>query len=229
MTSGGDDSVGLMTDNTAVPPRETLRERKKRKTRQALVESALALFAERGYDASTIDEITDIIDVSRRTFFRYFGSKEDVLFYDYDDLIAEFRAELANRMPFESSFDALRRAGRVNAETWKRELEENREMFVLRLRLISTVPALLARDIQLNMQWEEAVAEALAADLSDEPNGRLHADLLAGATIGAVRAVVRAWEAGGFEADIVELVDEVFDVLEKGLKRSTPRLLTRAK
>ena len=215
---------------TESPPahEEGLRARKKRRTRESLVESALRLFQERGYDATTVDDITETILVSRRTFFRYFGAKEEVLFYDYDTLVGQFRNELAKREAGESAFQALRRAGRANAEAWKKALEEDRETFVLRLRLISTVPALVARDLQLNLQWEDAISEALAPEFVNEPDGWRHCVLLAGAAMGAVRAVVRTWDAGGFEDDIVALVDEVFDVLEQGFRRSTPLLVAKA-
>src|SRR5580700_7601236 len=87
-----------------------LRERKKARTSQALEDAALELFATKGFDATTIEEIADAVEVSPRTFFRYFGSKEEVLFAEdatRDGDLAEF---LATRPAGESSLEKLRAA-----------------------------------------------------------------------------------------------------------------------
>ena len=73
------------------------RERKKRETRQALVETAMALFAEQGVDGTTIEQISDGADVSERTFYRYFATKEDVLFADSIERRERFATALATR------------------------------------------------------------------------------------------------------------------------------------
>ena len=90
----------------------SLRERKKARTRRALVEAALRLFAERGFEATTVAEIAEAADVSPRTFFTYFPAKEDVLFADAQDRIDRLQDALAKRAPDESLLDALRRAAR---------------------------------------------------------------------------------------------------------------------
>jgi AcrR family transcriptional regulator len=86
-----------------------LRERKKLRTRQAIAAAALRLFAEHGYDETTIADIAAAADVSPRTFFSYFPSKEDVVFAEIDDRLAEVRERLAHRLAGESPLDAIRR------------------------------------------------------------------------------------------------------------------------
>jgi AcrR family transcriptional regulator len=71
-----------------------LRERKKRRTRQALAEAALRLFAERGYEQTTVADIAAAAEVSTRTFFAYFRTREDVVFADTDERIAVMRETL---------------------------------------------------------------------------------------------------------------------------------------
>src|SRR5438874_3020725 len=87
------------------------RERKKRETRDALIEAALDLFSEQGVDGTTIEQIADRADVSERTFYRYFATKEDVLFADAVDRREQFAAALATAAD-EPLLDALRLAAR---------------------------------------------------------------------------------------------------------------------
>ena len=90
-----------------------LRERKKLRTRADLSDAAFRLFAERGFDETTIEDIVEQVEVSPRTFFRYFDSKEDVVIGFFDDLGLELRAMLAARPPEEPSFTALRAGPRI--------------------------------------------------------------------------------------------------------------------
>src|SRR4029450_2504217 len=87
-----------------------LRERKKLRTRAELSDAAFRLLAERGFDETTIEDIVEQVEVSPRTFFRYFDSKEDVVIGFFDDLGLELRSMLAARPPEEASFTALRGA-----------------------------------------------------------------------------------------------------------------------
>src|SRR4051794_24762431 len=93
-----------------------LRERKKERTRRTIEDAAFALFAERGYSATTVADIAAAADIAPRTFFAYSPSKEDVVFAHFDGLTATLQAHLAARGPKETTFDALR--------TWIGELLE---------------------------------------------------------------------------------------------------------
>ncbi|MCW2902925.1 MAG: transcriptional regulator, TetR family, partial [Streptosporangiaceae bacterium] len=86
------------------------RERKKRRTREALVEAAFELFREKGFEATTVEEIADAVDVSSRTFFRYFASKEDVALTFQEEQLAAVLAALAARPADEPVVTALRRS-----------------------------------------------------------------------------------------------------------------------
>lgn len=87
-----------------------LRERKKRRTRDALLRAALDLFTTQGYEETTVDEIADAVEVSQRTFFRYFAGKESVAFAVQDMVESRFILELRQRPAAETPFEAMRRA-----------------------------------------------------------------------------------------------------------------------
>src|SRR5947208_16909504 len=86
------------------------RERKKQRTRDALFEAAMELFTAKGYDRTAVHEITDAVDVSERTFFRYFASKEDLVLSFVRDGAAAFAAALAARPPEADPLAAARHA-----------------------------------------------------------------------------------------------------------------------
>src|SRR2546430_17011111 len=98
-----------MTHESAAPV-EGLRERHRKRTAADLEEAALTLFAERGFDAVTIDDIPAAADVSRRTFFRYFASKQDVILPNHPPPLDDLHAALDRRPPDQPAFTALRHA-----------------------------------------------------------------------------------------------------------------------
>ena len=134
-----------------------LRERKKAKTRLALERAALDLFASDGFEATTADDIAARSGVSRSTFFRYFESKESVLFADLRERLERFRAQLAERHDDERPIDAVRRACLDMARLYM----ENRELLVVRHRIIRASRSLTGHDAELDEAWESAIAETL--------------------------------------------------------------------
>ena len=89
-----------------------LRERKKQRTREAIVEAAFELFAERGFDGTTIADIAEAAEIAPRTFFSYFPSKDDVVFHDFEEHYAMVASWLRDREPGTNTIDALRRGHR---------------------------------------------------------------------------------------------------------------------
>ena len=97
-----------MEAGDATEVRPGLRERKKQKTRETIVKVALELFAEQGYERTTIAEIADAADVSPRTIFAYFASKEDILFSDLTEIEERLAQALRERPEGTTALDALR-------------------------------------------------------------------------------------------------------------------------
>src|ERR671919_462614 len=105
-----------------------LRERKKQRTRAELTEAAILLFTDRGFDATTIEDIVGEVEVSPRTFFRYFDSKEDVVIGFFDDMGVELRGMLAARPQGEAPFTAVRRALGALIELFTTELDRGQPL-----------------------------------------------------------------------------------------------------
>ncbi|MEV1174322.1 helix-turn-helix domain-containing protein [Nonomuraea sp. NPDC049784] len=166
-----------------------LRERKKQRTRRALVEAALRLFDEKGYEETTLAEIAAEADVSTRTFFSYFASKEDVVFYDSETRMERAAAALANREPGESPADVLRRIVDESL-VWLTTYEEfTFEDAGLRLRLVLKEPTLQARALMMLLESQARLARALHEAYPDKLDP-VEAAAAVGAVFGAVKLAI---------------------------------------
>src|SRR6266567_1321843 len=145
-------AVSSVKDDAGERPRPGLRERRERLTAAELEAAALRLFGERGFDAVTVDDIAAEADVSRRTFFRYFASKEDVLLADHFVQLDRLREAMAARPPDEPILAALRNA----LLSMTGDFEDRREMIILRGRLMRDTPSLQARSLVHQKAWEDA-------------------------------------------------------------------------
>ena len=191
-------------------PSPGLRERKKAKTRAAIQAAALHLFKRQGYQATTVDQIAEMAEVSQSTFFRYFPSKEDVVLLDrYDPLLlAALVAQPAELSPIAALRRTLRSVlGGLPAE----ELERERQ----RAMLVVSVPELRARaldDLTASLQpFNEAVAERTGRPVDDSA-----VRALTGAVLGvSISAMVTASQDPS--ADWIELMDTGLAHLEAGL------------
>jgi AcrR family transcriptional regulator len=188
-----------------------LRERKKLKTRHTIQREAFRLFAEHGYDATSIDQIAAAAEISPSTFFRYFSTKEDVVVSDeYDPMLA---VALRTRPADEPILDAIRHA---ISDLMNQMLAADRDELLFRARLTYTVPALRARSLEEQLRSQDAVAALIAERTGRSPN-----DLTvncAAAMITAVAAViVRHWVEGDGVDDLAELFDRHIALLSSGL------------
>jgi AcrR family transcriptional regulator len=182
-----------------------LRERKKQQTREAIVRSALALFDERGFDATTIADIAAAADIAPRTFFGYFPSKEAVVFHDFEEVFGAFEGRVLQRRPDETAFDAMRAwiVGHLAA------CDPGADEDVRRRRLIRETPALRAYDRQNLARFETLLAEAVAGDLGTAPDA-LRPRLVSAAAIAAIEALV-----GFDDRDDAPTADEAVAVLDE--------------
>ena len=202
-----------MTNESAAPV-EGLRERHRRRTAADLEEAALALFCAKGFDAVTIDDIAAAADVSRRTFFRYYASKEDVILSDHPTRLDELHAALNRRPADEPALTALRHAVLSLAGSY----EEQRDHMLARFRLVTDTPALEARSLCLQRNWETSVTAMLAERMGVDPAKDLRPGTVAATTMAAMRVATANWLAGGGEGDLPAIVAAALDLLDGGLQ-----------
>ncbi len=191
-----------------------LRERKKEKTRQALASAAMRLFAERGYEATTVADIAAAAEVSTRTFFAYFPTKEDVFFAGTRE-----RLELV-RQAFAANAAALPPLSAMRATLDQIIDTASDDVFApdrgTRLRLLIERPELGARGIQLLFSAHRVLADGLRAGVPGlDGYGAVAA---AGASIGALVAVVlHALEHGGSVEEVRSALIATLDRLERAM------------
>ncbi|WP_406182595.1 TetR/AcrR family transcriptional regulator [Streptomyces sp. NBC_01006] len=188
-----------MTDERPAPlPAPGLRERKKRRTRDALLRAALLLFVAQGYEHTTVDEIADAVDVSQRTFFRYFANKEEVAFAVQDLVESHFVAALRARPPAEGPLEALRGALLRAWDTLDEALSEvvPVDLYMRTYQLIESTPALLAVHLRRSTELEERIARLIAEreglDVDADPRPRV----VVAAFSGVMRVTGRLWGQG---------------------------------
>jgi AcrR family transcriptional regulator len=163
---------------------EGLRDRKKQRTREQIIEAAMGLFAERGYHATTIADIATAADVAPRTFFSYFPSKEAVVFHNVDRDLGGLASALRDRLPGETTFDALRRWIDSMFDAWMADTDEAH----LRKRLCREDEGLANFEGGIMARIHELLLEAIASDL-DEPQDALRPRLVAAAAMAALTSL----------------------------------------
>jgi AcrR family transcriptional regulator len=200
---------------TVERPRPGLRERRKRLTAADLEAAALRLFGERGFDSVTVDDIAAEADVSRRTFFRYFASKEDVLLADHFVQLARLREAMAARPGDEPVLTALRNA----LLSMTGDFEDRREMVILRGRIMRETPSLQARSLVHQKTWEDAMEKMVAARLGVDPAIDLRPGVVSATTLAAMRVAFQSWLASGATGDLIAMTAEALDLLDGGLQQ----------
>ena len=163
---------------------EGLRERKKQRTREQIIDAAMRLFAERGYHATTIADIAEAADVAPRTFFSYFASKEAVVFHNADRDMDSLAAALRNRPPGQNAFDALRGWIDTMFDEWSAEEDQAG----LRKRLCKEDESLANFAGGMMARIHELLLEAIAEDLG-EPQDALRPRLVAAAAMAALSSL----------------------------------------
>lgn len=193
--------------------RLTLRERNQERTRSEIAAASLRLFARRGFEAVTVDEIAAAAGVSRRTFFRYFETKEDALLVDDATRLDQLREALQERPADEAPFDSVRGAILALAGCY----DTASAAFRLRAEVVVTTPAVHARALEHQAAWEATLREFAAARLG-QPESALGPHLLAATCLASLRAALMTWLRAEGDADLMALATEALDRVATGFR-----------
>lgn len=180
--------------------------------RDALVGAAFRLFVERGYEETTVDDIVALAGVGRRSFFRYFPSKEDVVFPDHERCLADMKAFLEE--PDAPADDPVLRVCDA-ARLVLRMYAENPTFSVQRYRLTKKVPGLRAYELSVVRRYERALAEYLRGRAAGRPGDILRADVVAAAVVAAHNNGLRSWLRSDGKADAEAAVDEALGYVQR--------------
>ncbi|MFE2042347.1 TetR family transcriptional regulator [Streptomyces sp. NPDC059477] len=178
--------------------------------RDALVAAAFQLFLERGYEETTVDDIVALAGVGRRSFFRYFPSKLDVVFPDHDRCLADMTEFLADSTPDDEPVRRVCDAARLVLRMY----EENPTFSVQRYRLTKQVPGLRTYELSVVWRYERALADYLRDRFAGRRDGILRADVIAAAVVAAHNNALRAWLRSDGRCDADEAVNHALGLVQ---------------
>jgi AcrR family transcriptional regulator len=177
------------------PPSAPRRERKKQQTRDALISAGLELFRAKGYEHTAVHEITDIVDVAERTFFRYFASKEDLALSFVKDGVQGFAEALRSRPAREEPLQALRGAFLETLEQ-QRGRDPGESAYLSTMELIDSTPSLLAAQLRY-IHSDNVTVRVLAEREHVDPDTDLRPQVLAAVFAALVSRATRTWRTSG--------------------------------
>ncbi|MBL7498038.1 TetR family transcriptional regulator [Frankia sp. CNm7] len=190
-----------------------LRQRKKERTRDQLAATACHLFTERGYEATTVEDIAAAVEVSPRTFFRYFPTKGDVAVEILRAVTLDIMQTFADRPRTEPLMTSLRVAAHAPVDAH----EQNADQAAKVLRMLCTNPSLRGRQLEeqyrVRQELAAQIADRLGMDQARDIRPRLIADLV----VAALASVAEFWGASDGDADLRHLTEVAFDLLGAGL------------
>ncbi len=201
-----------------MPPTKTitrapsLRDKHKNQTARALSDAALKLFATQGYDATTTEEIADKAGVSARTFFRYFPTKESLLFFGEHDWVQSYAEELPRQPKSSSDLDALCAAMSSQAP----RLERRRQSLLLFVRSLASSPTLRGLEHDRQQENIQALAQAIATRRGKRAPDEACNLLAAVARLTFMRAL-EIWLTGPSSGGLAKVITKEFKLLSQQL------------
>jgi AcrR family transcriptional regulator len=176
-------------------------------TRAEIVDAALELFAAHGFDDTSMEQVADAAGVSRRTIYRYFPTKDDLVFESPRKWLAVFNETIDTRGPDEPTRDVFARALLDVA----RFVESDRDTVLAGFSILAASPALMSRHGRSDAEWSARYLELIGPDVTDEPDGVLRATAAAMAFVAAQNALIAVWATGQPDADLVAMTEVVLD------------------
>ncbi len=181
------------------------RERKKERTRRTIALAARELFLSKGFDETTVDEVAEASGVSRRTVFRYYPTKESMVFPDRGERIERFQELMLHELARANDpSEAVRRTCLQMVSVFEDSVDE----LLAQHEHVSVVPGLEIVDATFDKEWEATLVMALTSRLKEGSKEAMHARLRAGALIGVIRAGFNEWFQSGADIDLMQIAEE---------------------
>jgi AcrR family transcriptional regulator len=202
------------------------RERKKRATRLALKAAALELAAERGFAHVTVEDIADAADVSVRTFFNYFASKEAALVGEDAELVEALKDDLVALPASLSPLAAVRTVLLARLQAIADDLDrsgEDHEVWLRRMEVVRAQPEVRAAYLKHLSVLEQALTDGVLARLGGGESRRPYASLLAACALAVMRVAGTCHSGAGGTTRLIALAEQGFDSLAGGLAPPPPR------
>jgi len=196
-----------------------LRERKKRQTRHALRSAALRLTAEHGLDHVTVEDIAAAADVSTRTFFNYFSSKEEAVVGSDPELLTHVAEVLAARPVDEEPLFTLEAV----FEQFAALLVMDRDVHVMRRKVMADNPSLSSRRAAAFEDFERVLVTAIRDRTTPRSTSDLDAALVVSAAVAAMKVCVDHWVASDGKSDLVALLHGAINRLAMGFGSASAR------
>ncbi|NNG85425.1 TetR family transcriptional regulator [Streptomyces sp. NHF165] len=189
------------------------------RVRRELAAAAMELFATKGYETTTVDEIAATAGVARRTFFRHFRSKEEAIFPDHDDTLVRAQAVLDAAPPHENPLDTVCRGIKEVMKMYAASPKGS----VARYKLTREVPALREREIASVARYERLFTRYLLGHFDEEAHRDgvsgydepLLAEVAASAVVTAHNHVLRRWLRSGGVGDVEAQLDHAFAIVRR--------------
>ncbi|WP_410638464.1 TetR family transcriptional regulator [Amycolatopsis sp. lyj-346] len=191
----------------------------RRRLRRALAAAAVELFAANGYEATTVDEIAAAAGVGRRTFFRYFETKDDVLFANHDEIVAEMEEVFAAADPGRDPVEVACAAVGLVLDSYAGDLDVSLKRFAL----TRAVPSLRDKEVATVDRYQRVLARYLQARFEDQGGeaASLRAAVIAAAIAAANNHVLRRWLRSGGKGDIKTAAAEAFALVADAFRTRT--------
>lgn len=184
----------------------SLREQNKMTTRRELARCGVELFLKQGFANTTIEQIVKPLGIAKRTFFRYFNVKEDLVFAWYEELTTALVKELQSRPKQEKPFKAVCEALSSLLELY----DADRDWALAMMRLSKQTPSLIGKESAKRMIWEQALAAALIEREGNEAISPLRAGIVVGTAMSAFSAALNEWCSTGGDAELRPIVAKAF-------------------
>jgi AcrR family transcriptional regulator len=218
--AGGPAAASAPSALPAPPAPASLRERKKQATRRSLRRIALDLVAERGFNQVTVEDIAAAADVSPRTFFNYFQSKEAALFGADPERTAELHRRIVTEAPGETALEAIRRIMIDEARHRSAEIADlggEKQEWMRHMRITQSDPHLRSARAAHMASVESDIATAVAERLGTDPDRDPYPIMLASAAMAVMRAAFMFWPVSGGAIPLERFADAACRSLADGL------------